>query len=65
MICIGATIFFSINDYEGVVAIYTFLIPLAIPFSLKSEPYIVVILYLVINWRFGIFSDLFLPLISH
>ena len=51
MTCVAATILFTVNGHEVVVDISTFLNPLAIPF-------IVVIIYLVINGRFAIFSDL-------
>lgn len=59
MVCAAATILFTVNGHGVTVDTYTFLISLAIPFSVKAAPYIVVILCLVINWRFGIVSSLF------
>lgn len=53
------TILFSVNGYEAVVDILTFLTLLAILFSLRAAPHLIVIPFLVINQRFGIFSDLF------
>ena len=47
--CSCYTILFTVNGHEVVVDTYTFLISLAIPFSVKAAPYIVVILCLVIN----------------
>lgn len=50
MTCIATTVLFPVTSCGVVVDIYSFLILLAIPFSLKSSvPYIVVILYLVVS----------------
>lgn len=51
MTCIVTIVLFPVTSCGVVVDVYSFLILLAIPFSLlkSSVPYIVVILYLVIS----------------